>query len=151
MNLTQDEYFYIYATFVWPQAAKIPQESLKSVSNMLKILATWSSRPRYYPLLAIRLTEFTDVDTGLVNSLKPTSVVSSFESRNLLDVIFELVDSNQCSAVVVNHVVELVHNLVSFADFVQDDSDDLVTTPLPFKLDFVLDEFKNEKSGKFII
>lgn len=78
-------------------------------------------------------------------------MIEQFEKKNLLDVLFQLVDSPQCSQVVINHVIDMVFNLVSFADFVEEDDNEdgetFVTRRLPFKLDFVRDHFEGELTG----
>lgn len=158
MNFTPDEYYYIYETFVWPQSIRVPHESLKSVSNILKIFSTWSARPRYYPLFVVRAADFAQAGVERPsNKLKKnvsagsSPLIENFDRRNLLDVLFELVDSPQCSTVVVDFVIDMVHNMVSFADFVEEDeeeNDDYVTRRLPFKIDFVQDQCQNESSGK---
>lgn len=161
LNFTPKEYFYIYETFVWPQAIRVPHESLKSVSNMLKILSAWSTRPRYYPLLVLRSNQFFHDLLGheddavrqqsQINRMT-TLAATTFRQKSLLDILFELVDSPQCSQVVINHVIDMVHNFVSFADFVEDESDldhdnGFVTRRLPFKLDFVFEQFQNDSTG----
>lgn len=153
----------MFDTFVWPQSIRVPNESLKSVSNVLKIFSLWSERPKYYPLFVIKLQHFTQIDANLISSIrsmeeaKNIGLIETYERKNLLDILFDLIDSNRCSCAVVDYVIEMVHNFVSFANFSEEDeithdSDfSQKTKALPFDVNFVEDEFKGgEKNGEHI-
>ena len=43
--------------------------------------------------------------------------IDVFKNKNILDILFELCDSPKCAQVVVDYVLDIVHNLVTFADF----------------------------------
>lgn len=69
----------------------------------------------------------------------------------MLDILFELIDSQQCSPGVINFVIEMIYNLVSYADFVEEsdeNEDSFGTKKLPFDVGFIQDEFKTEAKGK---
>lgn len=123
-------------------------ESIKSVSNLLKIFALWSERPYYYPLLVIKTCDFELVNSNskeLINSNEYKNKI--FGSKNVLEILFELIDSLKCSQTVIDYVMDMIYNLVSYADFKVEESMDLEedlanlgfmdiknTKPLPFDL-----------------
>ena len=134
LNFSQNEYLFVMDSFIWPQITRVPSESLKSVSNILKIFSSWSERPLYYPLFAIKLGNFESVEQSLIQSL--THLYPDFKSKNILDILFELADAPKCGQNVVDYVLEIVHNLVSMADYKKDFSEDseAKADPLPFDL-----------------
>lgn len=69
---------------------------------MLKIFNSWSERPKYYPLFVVKFEQ-------------------PAKNKVVLDVLFELIDSTKCCEKVINYVLDMIHNLVSFADFKEDD------------------------------
>ena len=130
VNFTQLEYLFVMDAFVWPQAYRMPVECQTSVSNLMKIFALWSERPKYFALFGLTFADFTQVDeqhtTGLLAKAEAAStkqhgggvnLLEHFTARTCLDVLFALIDSPKCSALVINHVLDIVHNLVSLADF----------------------------------
>ena len=75
----------------------------------------------------------------------------------MLDVLFDLINSAKCTQVVIDHVMEIVYNLVSYADFkaeqVDEANQDLLvgfnlvnTKPLPFDLDAIKNQYNNNDS-----
>lgn len=135
LNFAQNEYFFVFESFVWPLAAKLKIESLKSVNNLLKIFHLWSERSIYYPLFVLKLNDFVSITNEklLAQNLQ-------FREKNILDILFELIDSKNCSSDVINHVVESIYNLVTYADFKPDepmeDADQSVQTKsLPFNFE----------------
>lgn len=163
MNFNQEEYFLIFDCFIWPQAIKLPTESIKSINNLLKIFSLWSERPKYYPLLWVKLENFDLVEPGLITNLKELNskadkkicLMEHFKERNILDIIFELIDSAKCSQNVINYVFDMIHNLVSFADFKEEvdelRGDDIKTIKLPFNLDSVYNEFIENPSKNSVL
>jgi U3 small nucleolar RNA-associated protein 20 len=147
------EYFFIFDSFVWPQTVKIPIECQQSINNLLKIFFSWSENPFYYPLLQIKANDFQQIDQNLM--LKSTNA-KHFENKNILDIIFELINSPKCSQPVIEHIMNMLHNLVTFADFNPNNNSMLIdeTTndqlndsetlqPLPFDLSIIHNELKN--------
>ena len=143
LNFTQQEYFFVFDSFLWPQSIKTPSESLKSPNNLLKIFLLWSERSIYYPLFTLKLDDFNRIDKHLacdILALNQKSTTNNyleyFKSKNILDILFELVDSNKCSQVVIDFVLDIVHNLVTFADFKPENKDlnqnEPIVLPLPF-------------------
>ena len=130
---------------------------MKSVSNLLKIFLSWSERSFYYQLFTIKLESFDLVDSDLIKHLIETqfSLCENFKTKNLLDILFELINSTNCSKTVVDYVLEIVHNLVSYADFKPEeqsqDEADFVTLSLPFKIDTsIKGTCFNFESSKFV-
>lgn len=82
----------------------------------MKIFQLWSERSFYYPLFAVKLDDFNLVPASLMSQMSSSSTFEIFKSKNLLDMLFELVDSPKCAQGVVDFVLELVHNLVIYAD-----------------------------------
>lgn len=138
MNFSQHEYFLIYDSFLRPQAAKIPNECLRSVSNLMKIFQLWSERSFYYPLFAIKLDDFDSISASLMSQVtKSSSALELFKSKNLLDMLFELIDSPKCAPGVVDFVLEIVHNLVIYADHKPGEGEEEASSrkaALPFNL-----------------
>ncbi len=138
LDFTQQEYFFIYESFIWPQTSRLSLDCVKNVNNLMKIFLLWSERPNYYPLFVLKLDDFKQIDNNSINYelLKP------FKSQNILDLVFKLIDSPKCSQNVVDFVLDIVHNLVSFADFKSseqiDDDEELVCKPLPFQIEYSL-------------
>ncbi len=157
MSFSQQEYFFAFDSFVWPQAIKLPTESLTSISNMLKIVSSWSERSIYYPLFVINSRTFDQVNQSKLKALTSSdksNVIEYFSERNILDVLFQLLDAPKCSQQVINFLLDMIHNLVTFADFnEQKDGDELEeddayvhAKSLPFNLDYIKSEFKNSSS-----
>ncbi len=146
MNFEQHEYFFIFDSFIWPLALKLKNESLKSVSNLLKIFHSWSERPFFYPLFAIKLESFDLVDSVFIKHLIETqfSYYENFKTKNVLDILFELINSTNCSKIVVDYALEIVHNLVTYADFKPEEhsqnKEDYVTLELPFKINPIINK-----------
>jgi hypothetical protein len=126
------------------------------VSNILKIFFLWSERTKYYPLFALKLSDFTsDSSQRFILDLKRAEqdngeanvfTLACFEKSNLLDILFQLIDSAKCSETVIDYVVEIIYNFVSFADFKPDERDELVKSEcLPFDLTHLNEQFKDEK------
>jgi U3 small nucleolar RNA-associated protein 20 len=166
LNFTQQEYFFIFDSFIWPQSVKIPAESLKSVSNLLKIFSLWSERSKYYPLFVVKIADFNAIDSNLVASLESCAkndssqmnIMDYFKTKSLLDVLFELIDNAKCSQAVIDFVLEIVHNLVTFADFKIEDKQeeemskgDEITKELPFELEPYKADLKNYSSIEFFL
>ena len=133
----------MFDSFLWPQSIKTPSESLKSPNNLLKIFLLWSERSKYYPLFVLKLDDFNQIHKSLVTNILVSSErmnnqnqLEYFKSKNILDIIFELVDSNKCSQTVIDFVLDIVHNLVTFADFKHEqkdlDQNEPNVLPLPF-------------------
>ena len=123
---------------------KTPSESLKSPNNLLKIFLLWSERSKYYPLFVLKIEDFNQIDKNIINKILALSPKSTnlhqleyFKCKNLLDILFELVDSNKCSQLVVDFVLDIVNNLVTFADFKSEkkdhDHNESSVLPLPFE------------------
>ena len=151
MSFTQQEYFFVFDSFLWPQAVKTPNESLKSPNNLLKIFLLWSERSIYYPLFVLKLGDFNRIDNNLINnilsisksSIQKTSdhTLEQLKTKNILDILFELMDSDKCSQLVIDYVLDIVHNLVTFADFKPEKTDQdvgLNVQPLPFDNNYLL-------------
>jgi hypothetical protein len=156
LSFSQQEYFFAFDSFVWPQAIKIPSESLTSVSNILKIFSSWSERPIYYPLFVVNAKSFNTVNQSKLRALTSNdkSVIEYFSQKNILDVLFQLLDAPKCSQQVINFLLDMIHNFVTFADFNErSDKDEMEeqdaymnTKQLPFNLDFIKSEFKDHSS-----
>lgn len=74
------------------------------------------------------------------------------KSRNFLDILFELVDSNNCSRIVIDYVIEIVHNLVTFADYKPEqlnDDETIITKALPFEFNNINENGLAYDSSKF--
>lgn len=72
------------------------------------------------------------------------------KSRNVLDILFELVDSNNCSRVVIDY--ETVHNLVTFADYKPEqpnDDETIITKALTFEFNNINEKGLAYDSSKF--
>ena len=131
---------------------------MNSVSNLLKIYSLWSDRPFYYALFAIRSIDFNAVPVRSVEFLSSNNYkYNAFNAKNVLDVLFDLINSTKCTQVVIDHVMEIVYNLVSYADFkaeqVDEANQDLLvgfnlvnTKPLPFDLDAIKNQYNNNDS-----
>ena len=125
---TEEELFNTFSTYIWPNMEKMKSECLSSTNNLMKMMMVWSERPRFYPLLVVKSANFSQ-------ATQPQS------EKTILDYLFELIDSRECSDSVINFVMNFVYNLVSFADF-KDNSmeiDDVETVAaLPVKLNIDL-------------
>jgi hypothetical protein len=156
LSFSQHEYFFAFDSFVWPQALRLPIESATSVSNLLKIFASWSERSIYYPLLVLKVDNFTAVKTTVLSKLtspSKTAAVSSlsliehFANKSVLDTLFQLLDSPKCSHLVINFIIDMIHNLVTYADFkeggVDDEEAETAGKELPFDVSFIRNEFKD--------
>ena len=159
-------------SFVWPLSSKLIHESLKSVSNLLKIFYLWSERPYYYPLLVIKTSNFELINSNskeLINNNEYKNKI--FGSKNILQILFELIDSTKCSQNVIDYVMDMVYNLVTFADFKEEEKMDLKedlidlgfmditnTKPLPFDIVGLKNKYEveclsndfNKSAGKLI-
>lgn len=162
INFNQFEYFFVFDSFLWPQSLRIPTECIKSVNNLMKIFLLWSEHSNYYPLFVIKLDNFNLVDKAIMNKLidqgktthnkKSINLFDYFKNKNILDVMFELIDSPKCSQPVIDHVLDIIHNLVSFADLEKkdnDNSEELAPKVLPFDVDFIKQEFVNVNDLNF--
>lgn len=138
LNFSKREYLFTFDCFIWPQASKLTSDALTSVNNLLKIFMLWSERPLFYPLFVVRSSDFSDILSGTNNQ---SNYLKTFENKNLLELVFELADSPKCLQVVVNYTLDIVHNLVTYADFKSDDDD---LKPLPFDVNWIRDQFKNQ-------
>ena len=75
-----------------------------------------------------------------------------FSDKSILDLLFDLIDSPKCVQIVVNFVLEMIHNLVTYADFkegdekAENDDYELNVKELPFNVDFITNEFKNSSN-----
>lgn len=145
-------------SFIWPLTSKLSSESVKSINNLLKIFSLWSERPYYYPLLAINTTHFNQIPETSSQFLTSDKFrYKSFEKKNVLDVVFELINQEKCASNVIEYVMDMVYNLVSFADFKEDDQEEtkrelmkdaldggffsmLNTKPLPFDVEAIKSE-----------
>jgi len=83
----------------------------------------------------LKLDDFKQIDANSINY----ELVEPFKSQNILDLVFKLIDSPKCSQNVIDFVLDIVHNLVSYADFKVSDQmdadDEVVCKPLPFQLE----------------
>ena len=149
----------MFVSFIWPLSLKLKNESLKSVSNLLKIFSLWSERSFYYPLFVINLQSFDSIDSSFIKK----SVNTNFQSKSILDVLFELIDTANCSKLVIDYVLDIVYNLVTFADFKPDENieneqehyeqGNFITKPLPFEVDNKISEYSigfNKSSINFL-
>ncbi len=153
LNFTQSEYFFVFDSFIWPQSIKLAAESQQSINNLLKIFSSWSEKSIYYPMFVIKLNNFDQVNSEYVQTLsslyqvRKTNLLEYFKSRSVLDIVFELLDSPKCSSTVINFILDMIHNLISFADFKQEQNENssevMDTKPLPFSVDHIVEEFKN--------
>jgi len=155
----QYEYLFVFDSFIWPLSLKLKNESLKSVSNLLKIFSLWSERSFYYPLFVINLQSFDSIDSSFIAK----SVNTNFQSKSILDVLFELIDTANCSKLVIDYVLDIVYNLVTFADFKPDENieneqehyeqGNFITKPLPFEVDNKISEYSIgfDKSSKIFL
>lgn len=120
----------------------------------MKIFSLWSERSIYYPLFTIKLEQFNLISTDLVKQLseKQSNIYENMKSRNFLDILFELVDSNNCSRIVIDYVIEIVHNLVTFADYKPEqlnDDETIITKALPFEFNNINENGLAYDSSKF--
>lgn len=146
-------------SFIWPLTSKLKHEAVKSVSNLLKIFGMWSERPYYYPLFAIRTCHFNNVTCESSRFIADSGSYKQclFGDKTVLDMLFELIDNDKCSQQVIDFVMDMVYNLVSFADFKEEEQEkqqaeltDAVaagffnlmnTKPLPFDADAIKAQF----------
>lgn len=137
LNFSQHEYYFIFESFIWPQAQKLGTDSLKSISNLLKIFQLWSERAKYYPLFILKRDDF--------DLVKVEGSLDIYREKNILDIVFSLVDSNKCSQLVIDYVLEMIYNLVSFADFKpEENTAQADTKPLPFSTDSIIENHKTD-------
>lgn len=113
------------------------------MNNLLKIFHLWSERPKFFPLFVAKKTDFILPDTTIISQ-------QQFGNSTLLTTIFELIDTEKCSKKVIDYVLEIVHNLVSFADFKEDENvGPERTIKLPF--DIVLESSEELNFGTLIL
>ena len=83
----------LFASSVWPQIEKLPNEGIYSPTPLMKMLMIWSKNERYFPLLGKKC--------------------HAADSLTILPFVFELLTSPKASAGVTSYIMELVGNLVS--------------------------------------
>jgi hypothetical protein len=128
----------------------------------MKIFLLWSEHSNYYPLFVVKLENFSSVDKTIMSKLiehgktnqnkRSINLYDYFKNKNILDILFDLIDSSKCSQSVIDHVLDIVHNLVSFADLEKkenDNSEEIVPKVLPFDVDFIKQEFENNNDLNF--
>jgi hypothetical protein len=128
----------------------------------MKIFLLWSEHSNYYPLFVVKLNNFNTLDKTTMSKLieygktsqlkKSINLLDYFEKKNILDVMFELIDSPKCSQPVIDHVLDIVHNLVSFADLENkenDNSEELAPKVMPFDVNFIRKEFEQVNDLNF--
>ena len=83
------------------------------------IISPWVYRGfyRFYIFYSINLILY--LITPIIQN-RPGTIASQFQSKNLLDILFELINVNKCTQVVIDFVMNMVFNFVSFADFVEE-------------------------------
>ncbi len=127
---------------------------MKSVSNLLKIFSLWSDRPIYYPLFAIKCSNFDRISSDSLDFLNNSANFkhSIFKEKNIIAILFDLIDSDKCSQAVIEYVMDIVYNLVSYADFkpeYYEEEEQINTKPLPFNLDVLKNQFVDSTKGNF--
>ncbi len=156
-------------SFIWPLASKLASDSVRSINNLLKIFSLWSERPYYYPLFAVRTTHFDQISLESQQLLASDSFkFKEFRERNVLDVVFELINVDKCGANVIDYVMDMVYNLVSYADFREEAQEEVKkeleeeeatsgflsfvnTKPLPFDVEVIKSQLSAEviEGGRF--
>jgi hypothetical protein len=90
---------------------------------LIKLFQIWSERPRFYTLF----------------------ILKSQESKCILDYLFDLVNNEKCSSKVIEQIMNMLFNFVTYSDFNEDEymEDDEIydekVQALPIKLDIDLD------------
>lgn len=86
--------------------------------------------PRFYSLFVLNASNFN-------NKLKINDTISTAD-KTILDYLFELLNTNKCSNKVVYHIVDIIHNLVTYSDFNEMDNEGIIVKILPVKLNIDL-------------
>ncbi|XP_033113828.1 small subunit processome component 20 homolog isoform X2 [Anneissia japonica] len=92
----------IFEAAVWPQIARLPNESITSPTTLLKMIHKWSLNPRYFGLLAKHHPD----DKKLT----------------VLPFVFELLKSKLTTKPVLSMVLDIVENLLVIEDFEASDN-----------------------------
>lgn len=130
LDYTQEELFNVFDNYIWLNIEKIRNECLVAPSNLLKLFHLWSERSRFYPLFICKSSNF------VKSTSKPIT-------KCILDYVFELIDSKKCSQQIIDFIMSMIHNFVTYCDFKTDGNDvdmNISSLPIDVKIDTAFDQ-----------
>ena len=86
-----------FTSYILPQIPKLQTDCLKSVNNLIRLFLVWSEQPRFYSLFVFKPDDSTP--------------------KCILDYLFDLMNNAKCSSKVIDQLMNLIFNLVTYSDF----------------------------------